>query len=131
MPNDRAAKFAQALTQLERAGDVDAFVSAVFAPDVALLRPETDQQESGHQGAVSFWTQYLGQFEEVSSEFTRTVEDGGLGVLEWTSTGKVSGGAPISYRGVSLLDFGDNDLVTRFATYFDTAQFARIGSADE
>ena len=134
MPNERAGRFADALQGLERGGDVgavDAFVSAVFADDAELSRPETDQQERGSAGAKAFWTQYLGQFEEVSSEFSRVVEEGSLGVLEWTSTGKVPGGAPISYRGVSLLDFDSDGRVSRFATYYDTAQFARIGSADE
>ncbi len=131
MSNERAGRFADALQDLERGGDVDGFVSAVFAEDAELLRPETDQQERGSAGAKSFWTQYLGQFDQVSSEFSRVLEQGSLGVLEWTSTGKVSGGAPISYAGVSLLDFDADGRVTRFATYFDTAQFARIGSADE
>lgn len=131
MPNERAGRFADALQGLERGGDVDGFVSAVFAENAELLRPETDQQEQGSAGAKAFWTQYLGQFDEVSSEFSRIVEQGNLGVLEWSSTGKVSGGAPLSYRGVCLLDFDEDGRVTRFATYFDTAQFARIGPADE
>ena len=124
MSDTRVTKFATALQDLETGGDVDAFVSTVFADDAELLRPETDQQVQGIAGAKTFWTQYLAQFDQVSSEFTRVTEAGDLGVLEWRSQGKAVGGGDISYRGVSLLDFDEQGRVRRFSTYFDTAQFA-------
>ena len=124
MSNERVSKFAAALQDLENGGEVDGFVAAVFADDVELFRPETDQQVQGTSGAKAFWTQYLSQFEQISSTFTRVTEDGDIGVLEWQSNGRVAGGAAISYRGASLLDFDDQGRIRRFSTYFDTAQFA-------
>lgn len=121
MTANRTEEFAAALHTLEEGGDVDAFV-AVFADDVELLRPETRQRLDGTSGAHAFWTQYLATFDQISSDFSRVV-DGAVGVLEWTATGRLKGGAEITYAGVSLLDFDDAGLVTRFATYFDTQAF--------
>ena len=118
---NRTEQFAAALHDLEGTGDVDAFV-AVFADDVELVRPETQQQLAGVAGARAFWQQYLATFDHISSDFRRVV-DGEVGVLEWTSTGQLAGGAPITYAGVSLLDFDDAGKVRRFATYFDTQAF--------
>jgi ketosteroid isomerase-like protein len=121
MATNRTEEFADALHELESGGDLDAFV-AVFADDVELYRPETSQHLDGIGGARSFWEQYLATFDHISSDFSRVV-DGGVGVLEWTSTGELAGGTPISYAGVSLLDFDEAGKVTRFATYFDTQAF--------
>lgn len=127
MASNRTEEFADALHALEDGGDLDAFV-AVFADDVELHRPETQQTLDGTSGARAFWEQYLATFGTVRSDFSRVV-DGPVGVLEWTSTGTLAGGAPIEYAGVSLLDFNDAGLVTRFATYFDTQAFGAGGQA--
>lgn len=124
MSDDHAQAFADALQQLEKSGDVDAFVQDQFAEGATLLRPEVDQEVSGSDGARQYWQQYLGQFSDIASSFDRITGSGNLGVLEWTSTGTLAAGASISYRGVSLLDFDDQGKVSRFATYFDTAPFA-------
>lgn len=42
------------------------------------------------------------------------------GLVSWFAPGARP---PITYAGVSLLTFGDDDQVARFATYFDTAAF--------
>lgn len=123
MTTDRAQSFADALQDLERTQDVDRFVSETFADDVELVRPETGQQERGTGGATQFWKQYVDQFAEIRSEFSRVV-DGEVAVLEWTSTGKLNSGSDISYRGVSVLDFDGDGRVTRFATYYDTMPFS-------
>ena len=47
--------------------------------------------------------------------------DGGA-ALEWESEGALPTGAPIRYRGVSLLEFA-GDRVKRFRTYYDSAAF--------
>ena len=124
MSDDRAQAFADALQQLEKNGDIDAFVQSQFAEDATLSRPEVDQQVSGTAGAREFWQQYLGQFSDIASSFDRISGSNDLGILEWTSSGTLSAGASIDYRGVSLLDFDDQGKVSRFATYFDTAPFA-------
>lgn len=117
-----AQSFADALQQLERDGDVAAFVQNTFSDDAELVRPETDQAERGADGATRFWQQYLDQFQQIRSEFNRVVP-GPVSVLEWTSSGHTRHGAEISYRGVSLLDIADNGRTKRFATYYDTAPF--------
>lgn len=114
--------FADRLLALESDGDVESFVSATFAEDVELQRPETGQRLTGQQGALTFWTEYLDRFAAIRSSFSR-VHHGDLGVLEWTSDGQLSNGTDISYAGVSLLEFDESDQVTRFATYYDTRLF--------
>ena len=121
MTTNRTEDFAAALHDLDSGGDLDTFV-AVFADDVELHRPETGQQLDGTDGARAYWKQYLATFDEISSDFSRVV-DGEVGVLEWTSTGRLAGGSPITYTGVSLLDFDGDGRVSRFATYFDTQAF--------
>lgn len=123
MTLNRTHDFANALTRLEVERDVDDFVADQFTDDAALLRPETDQH-TGSSGAGVFWRQYLAQFDEIRSTFDRLTDTGELGVLEWTSTGRLAGGAAIEYRGVSVLDFGDDSRVARFVTYYDTRPFA-------
>ena len=126
MSDDRARPFADALVQLEDDRDVDRFVAQVFADDIELSRPEADQQTQGRDGARAFWQQYLDQFDEIRSEFSRIVDSDELGLLEWTSRGRLRGGSDITYRGVSVLDFGDDGQVRRFTTYYDTAPFGLI-----
>lgn len=115
-------RFADALQELERTRDLDAFVE-VFADQVHLVRPEGRGDERGKDGARRFWQAYLDQFDEVGSHFSRLEESGHLGELEWTGEGRLRTGRPVSYRGVSLLEIGDDGLVRRFATYYDTAAF--------
>ena len=84
--------------------------------------PRPSSSWTGTSGARAFWEQYLATFDRIRSDFSRVV-DGEVGVLEWTSTGRLAGGADITYAGVSLLDFDEAGRVTRFATYFDTQAF--------
>ena len=120
---DRAQAFADQLNKLEADGDVDRFVGEVFAAEVELVRPESHQQLSGHDGARTFWTQYLAHFDSIRSEFSRVVDSDDLGVLEWRSTGRLRTGADIAYSGVSVLDLDGEGRVRRFATYYDTTPF--------
>ena len=127
MADDRASGFAEALQRFEQDRDLDAF-ARVFADDAELLRPEQRSGERGSDGAKAFWQQYLDQFGEIRSTFHRVVESGDLGELEWTSEGTLGSGREIRYEGVSLLEFGADGRVTRFATYYDTAALsARLG----
>ena len=130
MSADRAQAFAQALQQFEKDHDLEAF-ARVFADDAQVLRPEQRGGEQGQDGVRTFWQQYLDQFETVRSEFSRVVEAGPLGELEWTSRGSLGSAQEaktVEYQGVSLLEFDDQGLVKRFATYYDTAALAhRLG----
>ncbi len=119
---DRTEDFAERLKDLEDSGDVEAFVTAVFAIDVVLLRPETGRELTGLDGARTFWQEYLDQFSRVDSTFNR-ISSGQVGVLEWTSAARLRNDIRISYAGVSLLDFDDQGKVQRFSTYYDTSAF--------
>lgn len=115
----RSQRFADALTTLEQ-GDHEEML-AQFTDDADLLRPE--QTRTGvSANTEKFWQEYSSQFTDISTEFSRIVEAGELGILEWNSSGTLANGRDISYAGVSLLTF-DGDKVARFATYYDTAAF--------
>jgi ketosteroid isomerase-like protein len=127
MPETRASAFAEALQQFEQDGDLDAFVR-IFTDDAELLRPEQRSGQSGSAGAKAFWQAYLDQFGQIRSTFSRVVEAGDLGELEWTSRGTLGSGTDVEYEGVSLLEFAEDGRVRRFATYYDTAALsARLG----
>ena len=127
MADNRATAFADALQRFESDRDLDAFIQ-VFADDAELLRPEQRSGEKGAPGARAFWQQYLDQFGEIRSTFHRVVEAGDVGELEWTSKGSLGSGTDVEYEGVSLLEFGPDGRVSRFATYYDTAALsARLG----
>lgn len=118
----RAQTFADALQQLERSGDLDAFLD-LFADDVQLLRPEPGSSARGRDGATRFWQAYLDQFTQISSEFSRVVDADRLAELEWVSRGRLATGHDIAYAGCSLLEHDDDGKVVRFATYYDTVPF--------
>ena len=118
----RAQAFADALRETERSGEVAPLVS-LFADGATLARPELDHSHASSTDATEFWGHYLGQFTEVTSTFAEVTEAEDVGVLEWTSEATLASGRPITYAGVSLLTFGDDDRVSRFATYYDTAAF--------
>lgn len=117
---DRADAFAQALRTFEE-GDDSALLEQ-FADSVTLFRPEVRHQD-GESDPKAFWTAYREQFSDISTEFTHVAEAGDLATLEWESTGTLATDRPITYRGVSLLTFGEDGKVGRFATYYDTAAF--------
>ena len=121
--SDRAQRFATQLDELEASGDVERFVTSLFADDAQLVRPEAQQQLQGERGARAFWQQYLAHFDTISSELDRLVDTGELSVLEWRSNRRLRTGSEITYRGVSILDFDKNGRVRRFATYYDTTPF--------
>ena len=115
-------QFMQALQQAESTGNVDALV-ALHAQD-ATLRNLTERTWEGQDGARDFWQTYLGNFARIRSQFTRSQEQDGLGVMEWTAEGELKGGQPIAYRGVSLIDV-DGSHVKAFRTYYDSAAFVQ------
>ncbi len=46
------------------------------------------------------------------------LEGDGAALLEWTSSGRAAGGTEFRYRGVSVLEFGDEG-IHAFRSYFD------------
>ena len=121
MPDSRSQRFADALQKFESSGD-NADLLDQFADGATLSRPEADRDDSETDPAA-FWDAYGAQFDGIETSFSAVDETGDRGILEWTSTGKLSTGRDIDYRGVSLLTFGEDDKVSRFATYYDTAAF--------
>ena len=113
--------FETALRRLDETGD-PADLLARFADGAELQRPEVDTQTSTTD-AAAFWRAYRTQFDEISTEFTHRSETDEHAALEWQSKGRLAAGRDITYRGVSLLTFDGSGMVTRFATYYDTAAF--------
>ena len=117
----RAQRFADALQEFESSGD-SADLLAQYADNAELTRPEADRSDS-ESDPSAFWDAYRTQFDTITTSFSAVDEAGDRGILEWTSTGSLSTGRDIEYHGVSLLTFDDDDKVSRFATYYDTAAF--------
>jgi ketosteroid isomerase-like protein len=118
----RADRFAQALQQMEQSGDPSDLL-AQFSDGAELKRPELEHSQGPTKDADAFWAAYRDQFSEISTEFSHVAESGDVAVLEWHSTATLAAGRSIEYAGVSLLTFGDDDKVSRFSTYYDTAAF--------
>ena|SRR6056297_623791 len=124
MSENMSQRFAEALQQTERTGDVEP-VSQLFAEDASLSSPERDVHKQGRQGIREFWQSYLDSFDTVRSEFRTLREADGLCVLEWDSEVSWKQGNQTSYRGATVLEV-QNDQVQRFATYYDTAALEQL-----
>ena len=116
------ARFKEALQQTEQSRDPSA-VASLFKNGASLTNLGGDHGND----ATKFWQIYLDQFSEIRSEFTGEITSDSSAALEWQSRGKLSDGRPVDYRGVSLIEF-DNDAVTSFRTYYDSAEFVRSGA---
>ena len=124
--DDRARSFADALQQFEKDGDVASF-SALFATDALTQRFDARGERRGEVEA--FWREYHDQFETVSTTFSHVVESDDVFALEWSSDATLAGGRAITYRGVTIVDFGGADRISALRTYYDSAQFA-VAPAD-
>lgn len=113
-------EFMAALNAAESSGDVSALVN-LHAQGVTLQNL-TDKTWEGIEGAHDFWETYLGNFQDISSEFTESHEAAGMGVMEWVATGHLKGGHEVSYRGVSIIEIADGK-VAAFRSYYDSAAF--------
>ncbi|WP_232337809.1 nuclear transport factor 2 family protein [Deinococcus arboris] len=112
--------FMAALQNAEASGQLDDLL-ALHAEEVTL-RNLSAHSWQGLDGARDFWQTYLDNFDQIHSEFSRSQEASGLGLMEWEATGQLKGGRDIAYRGVSLIDLQDGK-VTAFRTYYDSAAF--------
>jgi ketosteroid isomerase-like protein len=116
--DDRARDFATALQEFERSAD-PADLVARFADGATLSRLDAAGERTDPE---AFWREYRAQFDDLSTTFTHSVEADDRCSLEWTSTGTLSTGRPIEYRGVTVLEFADG-AVSRLRTYYDSAAF--------
>jgi ketosteroid isomerase-like protein len=121
-----ARTFADALLSFESGGDVSE-LAALFTEGAELVRPEAAGL-ADPDDAADFWNSYRKQFHEISTEFGHVQEGQDHASLEWSSSGSLSTGRSIAYRGVSLLHFDSDGKIDRFATYYDTAAFLEPSS---
>ena len=121
MTSEIAERFMHILQQIEEPGDVEPLV-AMFTENAELSNLAMTEPLQGRDGARRFWQKYLSVFERINSKFINVIEGDGTTVLEWISSGALSTGESINYRGVSLLET-DNGQVHRFRTYYDSAVF--------
>jgi len=121
-----AERFMHILQQIEENGDVEPLV-AMFTENAELSNLAMTEPLQGRDGARRFWQKYLSVFERINSKFINVIEGDGTTVLEWISSGALSTGESINYRGVSLLET-DNGQVHRFRTYYDSAVFLPQGA---
>ena len=123
--DDRARAFADALQAFERDHDVSSF-ARLFAADALTQRFDARGERRGE--VEQFWTEYQAQFDSVRTIFSNVVEADDVFALEWSSDATLAGGRSISYRGVTVVDFGGGDTVIALRTYYDSAQFS-VGPA--
>ena len=116
-------RFIEALHRLHADRDVEGLVS-LFGEHATLSKLGSQHEAEGPDGARRFWQDYRDVFDAIEATFTHTVADGTTVALEWTSTGSLPGGHPLSYAGVSVLE-GDGEQLTGFRTYYDSAAFVR------
>ena len=117
MSREVADSFVEALWKLEEEEDVEPLVQ-VHTEDCEVGNVSVSETFNGHDGLREFWKEYRRTFGEMKSVFRNVIvtEDGAA--LEWT-TESTSNGDPVSYDGVSVLEF-EGDKVRRFMAYFDT-----------
>jgi hypothetical protein len=114
-----ADSFMRALRACEREGDIEPIVQ-LFSDRCLVGNVLLHHPFQGKDGARAFWKEYRDSFQEVHSHFNHVNGSGPLMHLEWTSEGVLRNGQPVTYRGVSLLEFDDNR-ITRFMAYYDSS----------
>lgn len=120
-------RFVQALARAEKSHAPEPLLD-LFSDDAELMRLNSDEPYHGPQGARDFWTEYLSLFRDVRSQFTNIVESGETAVLEWEASGHFEHGAPVNYRGITVVEFAE-DRIRRFRTYYDSAAFTQPAHA--
>jgi hypothetical protein len=113
-------RFIDALHRLHTDDDVEPMV-ALYAEDAQLSKLGQQHHQRGQEGARRFWRTYRDVFDEIEATFVYTVRDEDSAALEWTSTGTLREGGPISYAGVSVLV--GQESIAAFRTYYDSAPF--------
>ncbi len=118
-----AEQFIEALRALEESRDLEKIVG-VYAEDCEVGNIISPEKFHGHNGAREFWTKYRDTFGEVRSEFRNRIITDTRAALEWTTTATTTGGAPIKYDGVSLLEI-EEGRITRFRAYFNAGNLGQ------
>ena len=116
-------QFMDALAALERDRDVEP-LAKLFAAESEIGNLVSPRRFSGVEGAREFWQAYRATFGEMQSEFRNVIVGDGRAALEWTTSGVSAQGTPISYAGVSIIEFADGQ-ISRFWAYFDPGDLGR------
>jgi ketosteroid isomerase-like protein len=117
--DERARTFVARLRRFEQSSD-PAELAELFAPDATLTRLDARGERTGTE---EFWTEYRAYFNELSTTFSNAVESADQCALEWSSTGTLTDDRPVTYRGVTVLDY-DGGQIARLRTYYDSAVFS-------
>ncbi|HYO62141.1 MAG TPA: nuclear transport factor 2 family protein [Pyrinomonadaceae bacterium] len=123
MSEQLAERFVEALGRLEAARELEPLVE-LFAEGCEVGNVVSPEKFEGREGARQFWTKYRDTFGEVRSTFRNRIITDTRAALEWTTVGYTSGGAPVAYEGVSLLEI-EGGLITRFRAYFNAEDLSR------
>lgn len=114
-------RFIDALHTLHADKDATAMVD-LYAEDATLSKLDDRHLAHGKDGARTFWDDYRAVFADIEVQFTHKLTGDDSAALEWTSRGSLRGGKAIEYRGVSVLEGGE-DGIRGFRTYYDSAAF--------
>ena len=123
---EAAQRFIGQLDRLEQ-GDPGATddLLALFADDAHLTNPIIEHaggERVGRDAIADFWRAYRGSFGHIHSEFHDITAGEQSAGLFWHSQGAGPDGQPVSYDGVTLLNFDDGGRITRLKGYFDRDQ---------
>lgn len=119
--DNRARTFVAALRRFEQNADPAPLV-ALFSDGATAARLDARGERTD---VTAFWTEYRGQFHELSTTFVNAVEGADQVALEWTTAATLTDDRPLHYRGVTVIDL-DGDSIAALRTYYDTAAFAPI-----
>ncbi len=117
-------RFVDALHSLEAGGDTPPF-AALVTSSAEVLSIDGHGPRHGPAGMTELFTQYLAQFEHVETTFTRITENNTRAALEWSSDAVLTGGHPVTYTGITILDHTDGQ-ITRFRTTYDSGALLRL-----
>jgi hypothetical protein len=116
-------RFVDALHALEAGGDTQPLATLV-APSAEVLSIDGVGPRHGPEGMTDLFTQYRAQFEHVETTFTRITDSDTGATLEWSSDAVLPEGHPVTYTGITILDY-TAETITRFRTLYDSGALLR------
>ncbi len=125
---EKAESFIAALQRVEN--DEPASLEQIvelFAESAELTNPAIEREgdaRKGREQIARFWENYKASFQEIRSEFFKVTANENSAGLFWRSTGSHVSGDPLSYEGVSLLDFDEQGKIVRFKGFYDSQEVA-------
>ena len=117
-----AEQFPDALQRMEQSRDVGE-LTGFFSGDAVLSNLGAEHDRRGPDGVRHFWETDLERFAEIRTQFLHHHLSGQAVILEWSSEGRHAGGQPLSYSGVSILEFNPQGKIAGFRAYYDSAAF--------